>query len=197
MAVVPKTARERGKIAPNKMGHLGLKTIRLKEMVAWYGAVLEAEVAFQNDDVAFMAYDDEHHRLALVQLPDLEDAPANATGLEHVSFGYDDMGDLLATYQRLRDAGIEPFWTINHGPSTSFYYKDPDNNRVELMIDNFPKREDLDAFFEAGNYEENFMGIIFDPDDLIRRYEAGEPFEELTKRPPLPEGMSPWDMLRD
>lgn len=197
MAIVPKTARERGKIAPNKMGHFGLKTIRLKEMVAWYGAVLQAEVAFQNDDVAFMAYDDEHHRLALVQLPDLEDAPANATGLEHVSFGYDDMGDLLTTFQRLRDEGIVPFWTINHGPSTSFYYKDPDNNRVELMVDNFPKREDLDAFFEAGNYEENFMGIIFDPDDLIQRYEAGESFEELTKRPPLPEGMSPWDMLRD
>ena len=197
MAVVPDAARNRGKIAPNKMGHIGLKTRRLGEMKAWYGAVLEAETAFANDDVAFMAYDDEHHRLALVQLPDLQDAPKNATGLEHVSFGYDDMGDLLATYTRLKDQGIEPFWTINHGPSTSFYYKDPDGNRVELMIDNFRTREDLDAFFAAGNYEENFMGIIFDPAELIRRYEAGDPFEELVKRPPLPDGMSPWDMLRD
>lgn len=172
MAVVPDAARNRGKIAPNKMAHIGLKTRRLAEMKTWYGAVLEAETAFANDDVAFMAYDDEHHRLALVQLPDLQDAPKNATGLEHVSFGYDDMGDLLATYTRLKDQGIEPFWTIDHGPSTSFYYKDPDGNRVELMIDNFRTREDLDAFFAAGNYEENFMGIIFDPADLIRRFES-------------------------
>ena len=33
------------------------------------------------------------------------------------------------------------------------------------------------------------MGIIFDPEEMIRKYEAGVPFEELVKRPKLPEGM--------
>lgn len=197
MAIVPEAAADRGKIAPHKMGHIALKTRRLKDMIAWYGTVLQAEVAYANDDVAFMAYDDEHHRLALVALPGLVDAPANVTGLEHVSFAYLDFDQLLTTFQRLRNEDIEPFWSINHGPTTSMYYRDPDSNKVELLVDNFRTREELDAFFAAGNYEENFMGVIFDPDELIARHQAGETFEQLTKRPPLPAGMSPWDMLRD
>jgi len=27
---------------------------------------------------------------------------------------------------------------VNHRPTTSMYYRDPDGNRVELQIDNFP-----------------------------------------------------------
>jgi hypothetical protein len=38
--------------------------------------------------------------------------------------------------------------------------------------------------------------VIFDPDDLLARFEAGEPLEKLVVRPPLPEGKSPFDMLR-
>jgi catechol-2,3-dioxygenase len=197
MAIVPKTAAERGKIAPFKMGHVGLKVLDLQKMKAWYGTVLEAEVAYENDDVAFMAYDDEHHRLALVQLPNLEPAPENATGMEHVSFAYKDLGELLTSYTRIKESGIEPFWCIIHGPSTSMYYKDPDGNKIELMIDNFETQQELVNFFEGGAYEENFMGIIFDPEEMIEKYKAGVPQKELIKRPPLPEGMSPWDMLRN
>jgi hypothetical protein len=32
---------------------------------------------------------------------------------------------------------IRPFYSINHGPTTSLYYTDPDGNRVELLVDNF------------------------------------------------------------
>ena len=39
------------------------------------------------------------------------------------------------------------------------------------------------------------MGIRFDPEDFIARYEAGEPLASLTVRPTLPPGMTPWDML--
>ena len=43
---------------------------------------------------------------------------------------------------------------------------------------------------------ENPMGIIFDPEEAMARYEAGEPAAQIVKRPKLPEGMTPWDMLR-
>ena len=32
--------------------------------------------------------------------------------------------------------------------------------------------------------------------DLLARYRAGEPIEELRERPPLPAGATPFDMLR-
>lgn len=48
----------------------------------------------------------------------------------------------------------------------------------------------------SGEFAANPIGVIFDPEDLVARYEAGEPIEILTARPPLPEGMGPFAMLR-
>lgn len=195
--IMPKTAKERGKIAPYKMGHVAVRTSRLEEMLDWYGIVLEAEIAFRNEDMGFITYDDEHHRLAIVRMPDLVTPAKNTSGMEHMSFTYENMGDLLATYRRLKALGIEPFWTIIHGPTTSMYYKDPDQNKVELQIDNFASAEEVTEYFATGAYLENPMGIIFDVEEMIEKYESGVPFKEIVKRPKLPEGMSPWDMLRD
>ena len=44
------------------------------------------------------------------------------------------------------------------------------------------------------DFAENPIGIIFDPEQLIRDYEAGRSFDDLVRRPPLPPGKSPMDM---
>lgn len=194
---MPPTAKERGKTAPYKMGHIAVRTSQLDKMIDWYCNVLEAKVAYRNDDMGFITYDDEHHRMAIIKFPELATPPKNSTGLEHVSFTYENMGDLLNTYMRLKSEGIEPFWTIIHGPTVSIYYKDPDQNKVELQIDVFSTPQEVNDYFAAGHYLENPMGIIFDPEEMLRKYNAGVPFEELVKRPKLPEGMTPWDMLRE
>lgn len=193
---MPTPARARGKIAPVKLGHVAIRTTRLAAMLDYYCNVLEAEIAFRNESMGFITYDDEHHRLAIIQMPGLERPPEKSTGLDHISFSYTELGELLATYKRLEGLGIMPFWTIIHGPSTSMYYKDPDGNRVELMIDNFGSVAEIQAFFATGAYEENPMGIIFDPEEMIAKHKAGVPFAEIVKRPKLPEGMHWWDMLR-
>ncbi len=54
-----------------------------------------------------------------------------------------------------------------------------------LQYDVFQTAEEVDAFFTAGSHVENFMGVIFDPDDMAARFEAGEPLGSLTQRPPL------------
>ena len=161
----------------------------------WYLTVLQARIAYQNEQVSFMTYDDEHHRVGIVQLPGLEPATTPSPGLEHSSFTYADLGQLLATYRRLKAAGIVPFWTINHGPTISMYYRDPDHNKVELQVDVFATPAQTNEFLEQ-YYPENFMGIIFDPEEMIAKFEAGVPIAELYKRPKLPPGMTPWDMHR-
>jgi len=193
---MPATARERGKLAPYKMGHVAISTGRLDAMLDFYCKLLEAQIAFRDQHMGFITYDDEHHRLALVCPPGLSDRPPGCYGLDHLSFSYHDLGELLATYRRLKALGIEPFWSINHGPSMSCYYKDPDGNKVELMIDTFNGVAEIQAFFASGAYLENPMGIIFDPEEVIARYEAGEPVSQIVRRPKLPAGMTPWDMLR-
>src|SRR5262247_4152256 len=126
---------ERGRVAPIKLAHIVRRTSRLDEMVTWYQTVLGAEVAHSDGMLAFLTYDDEHHRIAIAGIPGLEAQPAKAAGTDHIAFTYGDLGDLLHTYRRLQAEGIEPFWCINHGPTISFYYKDPDGSRVELQVD--------------------------------------------------------------
>ena len=136
-----KLATTRGRIAPVKLAHVVRRTARFEEMVAWYETVLAARVVHSDGVLAFLTYDDEHHRIAIARIPGLQDMPQTAAGTDHIAFTHADLGDLLNTYARLKGEGIEPYWCLNHGPTTSMYYKDPDANRVELQIDNFDTAE--------------------------------------------------------
>ena len=164
---------------PTKFAHFVLRTKHFTEALAWYQKVLGAEVVFNNDFLAFLTYDDEHHRLALVNDPASEVPEKRPPGLDHVAYTYASMEDLLGSYERLKSEGIMPVWTINHGPTTSMYYADPDGNRVELQIDNFESVETLNAWFKSGEFAKNPIGVEFDPERLVERYRAGDPIEAL------------------
>lgn len=169
--------------APTKLAHVVLRTARLDTMLDWYLRVLEARVTFANESVAFLTYDTEHHRIAIADTGATETPTDQHTGMHHVAFTYANLADLLDTYQRLKSEGVQPFWTINHGPTTSMYYADPDSNHIELQIDNFETEEQLQQFFESGAFAANPIGVEFDADDLCVRFAAGEPVSELVKRP--------------
>ena len=64
-------AKQRGKIAPIRMSHVVINTHpdNYETMVNWYLKVFEAEVAYANDDVAFLGFDEEHHRIAIAAVP--------------------------------------------------------------------------------------------------------------------------------
>jgi len=189
-------ARDRGVVKPRQLAHVVRRTSRFEELVRWYCTVLGAEVVHSDGMLAFLTYDEEHHRIAIAGIPGLPDQPPMAAGTDHIAFTYGDLGDLLHTFRRLKAAGIEPFWCINHGPTTSLYYKDPDGSRVELQVDNLPTAEAIEGWMRTGQFAANPIGVVFDPEELIARYEAGEPIESLTARPPLPAGATPFDMLR-
>ncbi len=171
-------------IAPAKFAHAVLRTTRLKEMVDWYCTVLGAKVMYENNVLAFMTYDDEHHRIAIAAFPGIVERPPHSDGLDHLAYTYATIGDLVATYERLKAAGITPVVTINHGITTSMYYRDPDGNKVELQIDNYDNAAAMHEFFRTDAFAKNPIGVNFDPDDLARRYHAGESLAQLTKYDP-------------
>lgn len=175
-------SRAAGAIVPAKLAHLVFRTPRYERMVSWYCEVLQAEPVFADAMLTFVTYDDEHHRLAFVNLPHLADLDPMAAGVDHVAFTYASMDDLVRTYERLKAAGILPVWCINHGPTTSMYYADPDGTRVELQIDNFASLEDLDAWFHSGAFARNPIGVEFDPDVLSRLHREGVPLERLVQQ---------------
>ena len=182
-------------ISPAKFAHIVLRTGQFDKMAAWYQTVLAARIVFRDEHLCFLSYDDEHHRVALINIPGMPVRDPDATGTDHVAYTYNDLGELLATYQRFKIAGILPHWPINHGVTTSMYYRDPDNNRVELQIDNFATPEELQAYFQSAAFAGNPVGVTYNPEQLIRDYEAGVPMADLLRIPPLPEGKTPWDML--
>ena len=50
---------------------------------------------------------------------------------------------------RLKDTGITPYWCINHGFTLSMYYRDPDQNQVELQVDLFDSAASVAAWLES------------------------------------------------
>ena len=131
-----------------------------------------------------MTYDDEHHRLAIAAFPGIVDRAPNSAGLDHLAYTYSSLGDLVATYERLKAAGITPAAPINHGLTLSMYYRDPDGNKVELQIDNFDTMEQMKGFFRSNDFSKNPIGVSFDPDELARDFHAGVPEAELKKYRP-------------
>lgn len=182
MAAQPKMAKgETTPITPAKFAHAVLRTTRFKEMTEWYRTVLGAKIMYENQFLAFMTYDDEHHRIAIAAFPGIVERQAHAAGLDHLAYTYSTIGDLVATYERLKAAGITPIVTINHGITTSMYYRDPDGNKVELQIDNYDNAQAMQDFFKTDAFAKNPIGVDFDPDDIARRYHAGETMAQLTK----------------
>ena len=53
---------------PTKFAHVLYSTRRYEEMIAWYEDVFEAKVVQRDPALAFMTYDDEHHRFAFANM---------------------------------------------------------------------------------------------------------------------------------
>jgi catechol-2,3-dioxygenase len=201
MNVMQQAGRHSGskaqRVSPAKLAHVVLRVRDMPAMRAWYQTVLQADVTQESEQICFLTYDDEHHRIALLAIPGLEEAGQTMrSGMDHIAFTYGSVGDLLATYERLRDAGIRPFWPINHGVTMSMYYRDPEGNRIELQADAFASMDEAKAYMRSDAFQSNPIGVMYDPEDILRRFKSGEPADSLLRRPTLPPDKSPMDMLR-
>lgn len=176
--------------SPSKLAHVAFVTDDIAPMREWYATVLQSVVAFENDFACFTTYDDEHHRLVFVKPPGFQKDEKVTQHLHHIAFTYATLEELLETYERLRDTGILPYWTINHGPTLSFYYHDPMGNSVELQIDTMTMKE-AGEFLESGLFQANPIGVPFDAEDLVARHRAGESYEELVRYEPGPMPIEP------
>ncbi|TPX06776.1 uncharacterized protein E0L32_002272 [Thyridium curvatum] len=169
-------------ISPSKLAHVVLRTNNFERMVQYYKDFLGGTTVYENGFIAFLTYDDEHHRIAIASVPGTADKNTKSCGLEHIAFSFDSLSDLLLAYRQRKSKGIEPVWPVNHGPTTSIYYRDPDGNMIETQVDNFENPDDATDFMRSENFAENPVGTDFDPEDFIARLEKGVPEKELHKR---------------
>jgi catechol 2,3-dioxygenase-like lactoylglutathione lyase family enzyme len=163
------------------MAHFVIRTRNVEALVRWYTTVFQAKSVFNNGQLAFLYFDDEHHRIAIGEVPGLEDPNPKVSGFDHIAFAYASMEDLLTTYIRLRDEGIRPYFNIDHGPTTSIYYKDPDGNQIELQLNNFSTLQAAHEYFRSAAFASNPIGIEINPDELVERWKRGEPADALLR----------------
>ena len=174
---------QKDQIKPVKLAHFVIRTTpeKFEEMAQWYLDLLNAKIAFKNAFSSFMTYDDEHHRVAIIQRDGIEDKLPNSVGMAHFAYSYSSLADLIQIYGHLKGKDILPVRQINHGPTTSLYYHDPDGNAVELQTNNFDTNEALNEWFATGAFDREPIGVEISMDDLTSRFEAGEPESELKK----------------
>ncbi|KAH6974319.1 hypothetical protein AUP68_00228 [Ilyonectria robusta] len=168
--------------SPSSFAHVVLRTGDLKPMVDYYKTFLGAEASYENDTLSFLTYDEEHHRVAILGIPGTKAKVPGFVGLEHIAFAFDTLDDLALSYSQRKALGITPTVCINHGPTTSIYYTDPDGNMIETQVDNFDNAEDATKFMMSEAFSMNPIGTDFDPEDLIKRLESGESHDSIKKR---------------
>ncbi|MDV7991268.1 VOC family protein [Rhodococcus sp. IEGM 1374] len=180
--------RAPSRVGPDYIAHWVVKSARTEEMVQWYGTVFGAEIAYQDEQITFLTWDDESHRLAIVAVPKpvrflfpLAKLRRKAYGIDHIALTFVSLERLLENYVRLKRLGILPVWSINHGPTISLYYEDPDGIRLEFQVENFDP-DNTAAFFFTEEFAKNPIGVNIDPDYLLSQLRNGVPHEELRRR---------------
>ncbi len=102
-------------------------------------------------------------------------------GLHHMQLMTENLSELVAKYDALAEAGMHPHRSANHGPFTSFYFRDPDGNNVELTTQNFLTFEAMSEFMRSPGFKANPSGVELDPESFVARFKSGESVEELVR----------------
>ena len=145
-----------------RLVHVVLQTGQVDAMRDWYCTVLNAHVVYAGHHLTFLTHDDEHHRIALLEMPPgmaERKSPATAA-MHHSAWTFDSLDDLLDRYQELTAKGIEPAVPIQHGVTTSLYYRDPDGNFVELQIDDFASPDEATGYMEGPEYDSDAVWAL-------------------------------------
>jgi catechol 2,3-dioxygenase-like lactoylglutathione lyase family enzyme len=169
--------------SPDKFSHVVLRTHDVERMKNWYttafGLTIEAELP---GVFVVASYDEESHRIALTA-----GAPApgpdgrQVTTLKHMAFGYDSLGKMLDQYKHMKAAGYTPDRMINHGPTLSMYFDDPDGNGIEFFTECFPTLQECKDFMKSEAFFNNMIGYPIDPEQVLKQHEAGVDPDEIMR----------------
>ena len=168
--------------SPAHLAHILLKTAQPTEMIDFYVRFLGGKIAFRTPRMAFISYDEEHHRIAIAAMPNTTPKEPASSGLEHVAFTYDTLDDLVLAYEQRKTLNMHPIWCVNHGPTTSIYYQDPDGNHIETQVDNFDTADETTQYMMSQEFADNSVGFDFDIDELVVRVRSGEDHRSIKRR---------------
>ena len=193
-----------------RFGEVVLKTTKYDALKLWYCRVLDTLPIFESErkehsgstDTSPVAGRDEMsgafrqlcllrpyseypftESLVILDIPGLRQSDHAGPGMDHFQMQFASLSDLFDRYEALVPHGIAPARSANHGPGTSFYYRDPDGNRVELAAKNYAAEAEFMAFMKSEVFRRNPAGVDVDPAEYVGRYRNGVSIEELRRFP--------------
>jgi len=188
-AVVAQPLKEEAAVVSPKLAHFILNTSNYEATKQWYLEVLEATIGIETSDqtACFLRIDESHHRIGMFKVGETDDSlamtrPGATDGIKarmnHFAFEYATLEELLETYERIALSAIIPKLCLNHGPTMSIYYEDPNSNGVELYYDTKYSEEQISEFYAGG--DRYVLGARpFDPSEVLKELRNGKTIAEL------------------
>ncbi len=163
------------------LAEVRLLTFQVTAMVTWWGHLLGATPLASSSRYGLFATADGSLRILLVAAAIAGTNDAEVVGVESVSFRMARPAALIAAYERLAGAGIEPEIAECDGLVASYWYRDPDGNRIglEVRLDHSPAA--LDGWLSTRPLEREPLAIEVDPDVLADSLRHGAPAAEILR----------------
>ena len=137
-----------------KIGRVSHVVLNVKDPEAsakWYSEVLGMETMNYSPGIgmAFMSFGTIDHDIALIKAP--EGVETGSPGLSHTALVIDGgEEELKEIYQRVKASGAKIDFLADHGLTKSFYFFDPDGNRLEIFYQHMQGDEAMDFMRDAG-----------------------------------------------
>jgi catechol 2,3-dioxygenase len=141
----------------SRVGHVVLGVRDPQASVKFYTEALGMEevnlLELGEMKMAFLSFGERDHDIALLQVP--LDEPVGSSGFTHTALEIEGGEDQLKElYQRLQDYGATVEMTADHVITKSFYFLDPDGNRLELFAQILEQQEAKQVLRNAGEASE-------------------------------------------
>lgn len=133
-----------------KVGHVVLSVSDTQASAKWYADVLGMELMNYTPglEMAFLSFGTRDHDIALVKTEGVE---LGSTGLSHTALALEGgEEELKEMYQRIKASGAKIDFLADHGLTKSFYFFDPDGNRLEIFYQAMHGEEAMKFMREAG-----------------------------------------------
>ncbi len=111
-----------------RLGHVGLFVTDVEKMAEFYSGFLGMTITDRDERRIFLSTrpKEEHHELLLARNADRHTDP------QQLSFVVDSLADLRTFYAQIVERGYSIDHISNHGNAFGCYFRDPEDNRVEV-----------------------------------------------------------------
>lgn len=157
---------DRDKPVPLRFSHVGLYVRDLPTMLDFYtrvlGFTLTERGIYRGSEIVFLSWDaSEHHQIVLAAG---RSGPLDINHINQLSFRVESVEALQSVWRAVKDdPRLRDGRAIDHGNAWSYYFRDPEGNRIEIFCD---------TDWHVAQPCDEPLDLSLSPDEIRRRSDA-------------------------